>query len=535
MSNNIKILYNGIDVFSGISPTPIIGISNEIIDFGSKWNQITNITLEGQLTGQFLGSFSYQFLNESVQKLHQGFENNYKTLLIQENGSGLYTGLNTVINSINIEENSWYGVLPFTIEMSVYDSGLFQDYYHITEPEETFSFEETDNGNNLNLSRTISAKGLVSNNKNAIQNAKEWVLAKTGDVSKISPSIIPKAGLVLNRPFLLQSSVETIDRFNGVYTWEGEYKKSLNLENPNNCFLNYSIDLNSGIDDGFVTAKIDGSLEGNSLSILRQEYSGLNLYNLCNTVAVNIFNSPLSSRILSQSVNETSEEKTLQFSADFNNDYSDEIINNYSVDISEDSLKCIKTVNFTTNISCRYGDIDTKWNKVYSFYKTSFFPYSLAKNEALKEYPTIVLYDTPVTESISFDEFNAQITYSAQFTDKRVSLNSDIINMSSNVTLTPSINVHVSNPSAFTLREHNIFNLMAANRTVLNISATAVAKINKNISIPELEANNELSRIKLSYLQNKNSLLEKREITRNNDIKTVTINETWSFEGGVVS
>ena len=110
MSNNIKILYNGIDVFSGISPTPIIGISNEIIDFGSKWNQITNITLEGQLTGQFLGSFSYQFLNESVQKLHQGFENNYKTLLIQENGSGLYTGLNTVINSINIEENSWYGV-----------------------------------------------------------------------------------------------------------------------------------------------------------------------------------------------------------------------------------------------------------------------------------------------------------------------------------------------------------------------------------------------------------------------------------------
>lgn len=535
MNNNIKILYDGKDVFSGIAPTPIVGISNEIIDYGSKWNQVTNITLEGQLTGRFLGGLSYKLLNDSVQQLHDGFKNNYRTLIIQENGSGLYTGLNAVINSINIEESPWYGLLPFTIDMSIYNPELFQDYYNITEPEETFVFTESENGNDLNLSRTISAKGLVSDNKNAIQNAKEWVLAKTGDISKIAPSIIPKAGLVLNRPFLLQSSRETIDRFNGIYTWEGDYRKSLNLENPNNCFLNYSIDLNSGIDDGFISASIDGSLEGNSINILRQEYNNLNLYNLCNSASLDTFKLPLSTRILTQSVNETAEQKTLKFTASFNNDFSDEIINNFSVDISEDSLKCIKTVNFTANISCKYGDIDTRWNKVYAFYKNRFFPYSLARREVVKEYPTIILYDTPITESINFDTFNAQINYSAQYSDKRVSLNKDIINMSSNVTLTPSVNIHVSNPSAFALREHNIFNLNAANRTVLNISVTAIAKINKDITVPELEAGNEVNRIKNIYLQNKKPLLEKREVTRNNDIKTVTINETWSFEGSVVS
>lgn len=535
MSNAVKILYNGKDAFSGISPVPFVSISNEFIDFGTKWNQVTNITLEGQLTGRFVGPSSFDLLTDSARKLHENFSENYKTLLITQNGSGLYTGLNVVIDSIDIEQSSWYGLIPYSINLTVFDSGLFQNYYGIVEPEETFSFDEGA-GDILNLVHSISAKGIVAKNKNAIQNAKEWVLSKTGNINTISPILVKNKGSIAARPYLLYSTQEVVDRFNGTYSWEGTYKKSLNLENPNNSILNYSVDLNSGIEDGIVTAGINGNLEGNSLSVLRSEFNGLNLYNLCNQISNRIFKESLSSRSVSQSVEEISEENRLNFSSTFNNDYSDQLVNNSTVDINEDSLKCIRTANLNSVITCKYGDIKTKWQKVSGFYENKFFPYAIVSEEFSKEFGSVKLNPTPLTESITFDEFNAQITFNAQYTDKPVVFSDDILNVNSSVTFSPSINIHVPNTSAFTIREHNIQNLRCANRSKIQISVTATAKINKNISSAEGAANSELNRIKSNYTNGKaNLLLEDKSFLRNNDIKTVTFNETWSFEDTVVS
>jgi hypothetical protein len=535
MSNQVKILYNGKDAFSGISTVPFVSISNDYIDFGTKWNQVTNITLEGQLTGKFLGQASYGLLADAARKLHENFNQNYKTLLITENGSGLYTGLNTIINSINIEQSSWYGLLPYSIDLTVYDSGLFKDYYGVVEPEETFSFDEED-GDILNLVHSISAKGIVAKNKNAIENAKEWVLSKTGNFTGISPILIKNFRAASNKPFLLYSTQEVVDRFNGTYSWEGTYKKSTNLESPNNAILNYTVDLNSGIEDGIVTANINGGLEGNNIEVLRTEYNNLDLYNICSEICNRVFKEPISNRPISQSVEETAEENRLEFSSTYNNDYSDQLVNNYTVDINEDSLKCIRTVTLNSTISCKYGDLATKWQKVNDFYKTKFFPYSLASEEFFSEFGAANLNPVPLTESISFDSFNAQITYNAQYSDKPLIFSADILNVSSNVTFNPSIFIHVPNTSAFTAREHNIQNLRCANRSKVQISVTATARMNKNISSAESAAISEINRIKSNYTNGRaNLLLEDRSFSRNNDIKTVTINETWSFDGSLIS
>jgi hypothetical protein len=535
MSNNVKIFYNNQDVFSGISSVPFVSINNEYIDFGTKWNQITNITLEGQLTGEFIGANSYNLLNGAVKKLHENFRQNYQTLLITENGSGLYTGFNAIVNSINIDESSWYGVLPYSIELSVYDPNLFKNYYGIVEPEENFSFEESD-GDILNLVHSISAKGIVAQNKNAIQNAKEWVLSKTGNINSISPILIKNRSAINSRPYLLYSTQEVVDRFNGTYSWEGTYRKSTNLENPNNSLLNYSVDLNSGIEDGIITANINGGLEGNNLNVLRTEYNNLNLYNICNEICNRILKEPVSNRPISQSIEEISEENRLNFSVTFNNDYSDQIVNNSTVDINEDSLKCIRTVNLNTIISCKYGDLETKWQKVSGYYKNLFFPYSLALSEFSGEFNSENLNPTPLTESVSFDRFNAQINYNAQYSDKAVITSPDILNISSSVSFTPSIFIHVPNTSAFTPREHNIQNLRCANRSKIDISVTAIAKMNKDISSAESAVISEINKIRSNYTTGStNLLLEDANISRNNDIKTVTINETWSFEGPLIS
>lgn len=534
MSNNVKVYYDNVDVFKGIASTPFISISQDYIDFGNKWNQVTNIILEGQLTGQFVIDKSYISLDKSVRILHERFKNNYQTLSIKENGVDLYTGSNAVINSINIEESSWYGLLPFTVDISVYNENYFQDYYGIVEPEENFAFNEED-GDLLTLIHSISAKGIVGNNKNAIQNAKDWVISRVNNFNQISPILVKNASATQDRQFILYSTQEVIDRFNGTYSVERTYKKSLNLENPENCLLTYNIDLNYNIEDGLVTANINGSLEGNELNILKQEYNKLDLHNLCNKISRDIYDEVLTDRALSQSVEEISEENKLNFSASFNNDTSNEIINNYIIDINEDSLKCIRTASINANISCKYGDIKTKMQKVEQFYRSQFFPKNLVTQEFSKEFNTI-LNPEPLTESITFDKFNAQINYSAQFTDKKVSYSNDILNLTSNVSYTPSIQIHVANTSAFTPREHNIQNLNCANRSSIEISVTAIAKSDKNISIAETAAINELRRIKSNYLGNANSILiEDKLINRNNNLKTVTITETVTFEGSLVS
>jgi hypothetical protein len=535
MSNNVKILYNNKDAFSDISTVPFVSISNDYIDFGTKWNQVTNITLEGQLTGRFIGALSYDLLNEAAKKLHQNFGENYKTLLITENGSNLYIGANAVINSINIEESSWYGLLPYSIDITVYDSGLFKDYYGIVEPEETFSFDEEE-GDILNLTHFISAKGIIAKNKNAIENAKEWVLSKTGNINGISPILIKNRRAVESRPYLLYSTKEIIDRFNGTYSWEGTYKKSTNLENPNNSILNYSVDLNSGIEDGIVTVKINGDLQGNNLTVLRSDYNNIDLYSIASQICNKIFKEPISNRPISQSVEEISGENKLSFSCSYNSDFSDQVINNYTVDINEDSLKCIRTVNLNSTISCRYGDLATKWQKVDEFYQNRFFPDSLVSQEYLAEFGASDLNSKPLTESISFDKFNAQITYNAQYSNKPVVFSDDILNTSSNVTFNPSISIHAPNTSAFTARNHNIQNLRCANRARVQISVTATARINKNISIAESAAISEVNRIRSNYTRGRNNLLlEDSNFSSNNDIKTVTINETWTFEGQLIS
>jgi viroplasmin and RNaseH domain-containing protein len=528
MSNNVKIYYNNVDVFQGIAPTPFVSISQDYIDFGNKWNQVTNIILEGQLIAS-----SDNLLNNAVRLLHERFSNNYKTLSIRENNSNLYVGNNAIINSINIEESSWYGSLPFSIDISIYDENYFQDYYGVVEPEENFSFDE-ENGDILNLVHSVSAKGIVSNNKNAIQNAKEWVSSRSNNFNQISPILIKNANAVKNREFILYSTQEVIDRFNGTYSIEKTYRKSLNLENPDNCFLNYTIDLSYNLEDGLVTANINGNLEGNNLNILQQEYNKLNLHALCNKISKDTYNELLTNRALSQSVEEISEENKLNFGASFNNDDSNEVINDYTIDINEDSLKCIRTASINANISCKYGDLKTKMQKVEQFYRSEFKVKSLVNQEFGKEFST-PLNPEAITESITFDKFNAQITYTAQFTDKKISNNNDIINLSSSVNYTPSVKIHVPKTSAFVPRDHNVQNLECANRSRVEISITAVAKSDKNISTAESVAGSELNRIKLNYLQGSSQLLEEKLVSKNEDLKTVTISETYTFEGSIIS
>lgn len=532
--NEVKIFYNNKDIFSGIGPTPFVGISQDFIDFGTKWNQVTNISLNGQITGQYLGPSSNSYLNSNVNSLLNNLKENYKSLQIKEGSGIVYEADTAIITSLDIEDSSWYGVLPFTINFSIYDENLFTDYYGIVEPKDFFEFSEQE-GDILNLKRTISAKGIKTQNNNAIENAKNWVLSKINDTTSIKPVLVKD---VSAKNFIQTSSKETIDRFNGTYSWEADYQKSINPESPNNSILDYTLDLSSGINDGFLNVSINGSLKGNSISGLRQDFNNLNLFNICNEAAQKVFSGSITSKPINLSVDESENQNLLNFSAAFDNDFEsslNDVINNYNVDISLDALKCITTVNLRATLTSKYGDKSERWNKVQNFYKTKFFPYILANEEYKKEIPDKILNQNPISESIVFDEYNAQITYSSQFTDKRIAFNQNILSIASTVNLNPSINIYTPHTAAFIARAHNIQNLNCATRASLKITVNAIAKINSTIALAEQEARKEINRIKSNYISGSNILLEDTSISKDDQIKSITINETWTFDGAVIN
>jgi len=535
MNNDIQILYNGINLFSGICPTPFVSIDQDFINFNTTWNNVTKMKMNGQLTGRDLSSLSYYEITSGFNLLLNRLSNNYGSLVISEQSQNLFSGNNVIVDSITTEESSWYGILPFTVSFDIYETGFFNNYYGVIEPEETIEFSEED-GLIVGLTQSISARGLKTGNNNAIESAKNWVKTRTGNYNKIIPIIVATAN---GSNFLLNSTKETIDRFNGTYSWQGVYTKSNSLESPKNAILNYTIDLSSGIEDGIITTNLQGSLTNNETTgtiSLRSEYLNYNFYSIANNATLLTYNTNLNTNPISQSVTEELDQRNLNFNLTYNNDLLSNLINDYTVDISTDAIKNITNVSLNAKITAKYGDIGTRWNLVQDYYNNNFNAFNLANIEYKKEISNRDLYPGTMTESITFNEFTAEISYNATWSDKKSAFSDDVMNVTSSVRYTPSTTIYVPNTSTTTKREHNIQNLNCSKRAILDINVSAAAKPSKNIDFAIKEVNLEITRIKGVYgLNSTTTLLQNRSVTRNNSTKTFSVNETYAYNGGIVT
>lgn len=529
MNNNIKILYNNVDLFSGIAPTPFISVNQDFINFNTGWNQITKISMEGQLTGRFLGALSYYELTSGFNLLLNRLNNNYGSLVISENSENLFSGSNVIIDSISTDESDWYGVLPFTVNFEVYETGLFTNYYGVVDPQENIDFSE-ENGLITNLTHTVSARGLKTGSNNAITSAKNWVKTRINNYNKIVP-IMLRTGR--GSQFLLNSIRESVNRFNGAYQWQGNYVKSNFIESPTNGILNYSLDLSSGIEDGLVNVNLQGSLRNNNINTLRSSYSNYNFYNIANEASQKTFGVNLNTEPINQSINEEPDNNILNFNLSYNSDLTSNIINNYTVNIDTDSIKNISTVNLNAKIYGRYGDVKSRWDLVKKYYDTNFDPFTLANIEYKKD-KSRELYPNTITESTIFNEYNAEIDYNGSWSNKKVKYSLDLLQFTSSISYTPAINIYSTATSITKQREHNIYKLGTANRSLLDINISATVKYNKNINIGINEVNTELNRIKNIYKITTNFLLIDRKETKNISTNTYSINEKYSYEGGIL-
>ena len=176
-------------IFSQVTgfPTPFVSRTQSMINLGGKrWAQETEIGLQGTITGT-----GFSQLIERQEALVSGFRKDYKSLTLKEGESNVegFPLTNCKINNISFNSDKYTLMLDYDISLKSYESQFFSGYFGVIDPEEDISFSENTD-NTIAIDHNISAKGIPTNGKSSIQNAKEFVVAHTGWKNKIYPHFI---------------------------------------------------------------------------------------------------------------------------------------------------------------------------------------------------------------------------------------------------------------------------------------------------------------------------------------------------------
>lgn len=543
MPGDVKILYGGGDVFSGICPTPFLYFDKEYIEYGSNWGSRYSLSIDGEITGR-IGPNSFYDLENKKNKLISNFKKDNLQIRIVEDSSQVFMSDICSIESISFDQSKYYGLLPFSIKASCYDSGTFGENYGVLDPQDSWDYSEGEDGT-VTLRHSISAAGFnssTSGSGSAIANAKKWAATKTGINKKIDSLKIKNLSA---SEFVLDSFSEQVDRFNGRYSIEEVYRGDLLSSNSTGGgILRYTADISKNIDDGITKVVIDGSAIGKKnvgepdMSLLRAKVNSENFFQVAADYASKSTGSTkLNSTPYSRSISENKDNSEITFSLS----YDDNPVPPgqakciYKVDLSENLIKNIVDVKLDAEIICDRGDASIRWIAVKDYYENKFNGYDLALKEYQRAGYTKNFNSTPKSESINYDEFNSKITYSASWSDRYMPYADILISISEQIDITPSMKVYTVQPSLYLNGNHNVQDFGCANRSSVSISINATAKPDKTIAQLKTCVFAELSRLRGIYVKTTNLVIDQKSETVNEKYKRMSVSYSYSFDGTIVS
>jgi len=540
MQGNVKILYGGKDVFSGICPTPFLYFDKEYIEYGSNWGSKYNFSIEGQITGK-LGPNAFYDLESKKNELILNFKKDNLPIKVTEDSSEIFLSDICSIDSISFDQSKYYAVLPFNIKASCYDSGSFGENYGVLEPQDSWDYSESEDGI-VSLRHSVSAAGFNSSGVSAIANVKKWAETRTGISKKIDSLKIKNLSA---SDFVLESFSEQVDRFNGKYSIEEVYRGDLLSSNSTGGgILRYSADVSKNIDDGITKVVIDGSAAGKrnvgeaDMALLRAKINAEDFFQYAadyasKSTGSNKLNSEPFSRTITE--NKDNSEITFSFSYDDNPVPPGQAKCVYKVDLSEDLIKNIVDVKLDAEILCDRGDASIRWTAVKNYYETKFNGYDIALKEYKRAGYAKSFNSTPRTESINYDEFNSKITYSASWSDRYMPYSDILTSITEQVKLTPSLKTYTVQPSLYSNAIHNVQDFGCASRSSVSISISATAKPDKTIEQLKNCVFAELSRLRNIYVKTTNMIVDQKTETVNEKYKKISISYSYSFDGTIVT
>lgn len=312
----VKVYYNGIDVFSGIAPTPFVGLGDSMVNYRDRFGAIQSITLDGNITGQ-CETFA-AFVSKQDQIL-SSFSSDFKTLEVHEDGVPVFTAPYIKVESVDFSQSSYIGLVPFSIQLTSMPSGMFTGIYGVTEPKNNTSYTEAEDGT-VSVSRSFSAKGFNTNAaSNSLANATNYVQSLTGQAF-IAPQLITGNTSVL----VPRSISENIDRLSSTYGVDIEYIYRKGA--PSSTLLSYNLSVSYDENVGVYSASIGGSIKGGmglTMADLRTDFNSFkpNIFNLVLTkfmqMTDGVYLNPSTDNF---SIDESASENSISFQYSYSSD-----------------------------------------------------------------------------------------------------------------------------------------------------------------------------------------------------------------------
>lgn len=417
--------------FTG-QPTPFIARDKTNLIVGERWGAEEGWTLIGQLTG-----CSFDSLITAQLNLINSFGRDYQDLELLESGVVIDRKRYVEINSIRFNSSKYVKVLPYTIELSCYPSGYFSGVYGILEPVDKWDLIENKN-KTLGYTHTVSARGFnTSGVSNAYDNAKNYVLSRTGFANFPTPEFIE----LYETSGTLISQVESPNRLEGSYSITQTYT----LDKFNFCdsgVLRYTVESNSP-QAGLSTASINGTLQGglnDNFSGLRSRINSFDFYsNLLYSLDSGIMLNPTPRE---KQIVENESAKTITFSYSYDDNKNYDTNYDYAVVINSGEKNISVSLNGTVNAG---GELKNRWELAKNKFETVLRPniYNLALSGYsgyLAEYGrTGLLNPTALNSSVSYDKYNGVVGFTYGFSDQPFPTSSGLESLDLSLSWTPPL------------------------------------------------------------------------------------------------
>ncbi len=497
------ILYNGVNVFSGVGPVPFTSFQDTAIRFHDRWALGTQIKLAGVVTGLCGNDLSGLVNNQKT--LTNNFSQDCKELTIVENGQTIFSAPYSVIESVNFSQDRYVRAVPYEITLNCYQTDLFSGVYGVAEPENKTSYQEGEDGI-VTVSRSISARGFNTNSQNTtnngFDNAKTWVQTRTGwnpTYFSLPYFIQYQTGIVP----CVKSQQETIDRFNNFYSIEEQYKFNSKATSP--IIIKYSTEIGYEENQGIYEVDIKGEIEGcptQAISGSRAAYKSLDLYSIANYEYKKCY--PLAPDLhpefLSDSVEENPSRKVISFSRSYDSDLRSPVQFDYDISIEYDVLTDLYTASLNGVIRSRNSQ-KVKWDRVLNYYENNVNAFQIVNTFYVGNGYPYALVSYPTSYSVGEDKFKGEITIQATY-NNRLYPQPGFEDFDYTVEIAPSINQLLPIP------------VICGNYTLLDLNALKRARISINgnaFSLDNNDLSSELSVIAKSIL---NQFIETPAISR---------------------
>jgi hypothetical protein len=262
-------------------------------------------------------------------------------------GENIYTKSGIVINSISFDESHYNGILNYTIDLNSFEySG------NVIEPRNEFAFSENTN-KTLNLNHTVSARGIntnLSNSKsNALSNAINFVRSYTGLNNVPNTNFV--SGYNKDKLFL-QNISESIDRLNGFYQIEEQYRSDL-VNTGLAGILNYTLDISSGANLNSVEINIRGEYKGPLYGNTNTLKTTLDLYGGVTGLIPRVYSGYFNPIPIQYTVNQNTGNNLISFDYLFDNINLPNPYFKYSASTSRDALDQICSVQVRGDMIAR--------------------------------------------------------------------------------------------------------------------------------------------------------------------------------------